>query len=397
MIKGFHFDGRSGEFNSYNSVEFRGRGDVGAQHVRLTNCAMTNLIAEDTSSKWIQLFGRHNRIDHCWFSGKNSRGALITVELGYLNANQTAEHQIAWNYIADFAPQPGTDNEAIRIGSSEDQYKRAKCLVERNLFFRCNGENEVITNKSSFNTYRSNTFRQCNGALVLRHGHHARVEGNFFFGDGAADSGGIRVSDSHHVIVNNYMQDLTGTTWNAAFSILGGKQTSGKPGIGYQAVDDIVVAHNSIINCKRSILFNNEKGSRAPTGVMANNLVVSRSDPLILNELSTEKMTWNGNLLYGASVGAPVEAITSNPQLKESRGLLRPSASGAAVDAAENLVIEIDRDIDGQTRPNFDRDIGADEVVGPRGNVSLAALAPDDVGVSFPVATAVASNKATKP
>ena len=136
---------------------------------------MTNLIAKGNSSKWVQLFGRHNVIDHCHFSGKKSKGALITVELGDLESNETAEHRIAWNYFADFAFQEGTDNETIRVGYSGDQNKPATCLIERNLFFRCDGENEIITNKSSFNTYRFNTFRRCNGALVLRHGHHARV------------------------------------------------------------------------------------------------------------------------------------------------------------------------------------------------------------------------------
>ena len=229
VIEGFHFAGQDGQFNSYNTVELRGRNNVGAQHVRLTDCAFTNLTPEDSSSKWIQIFGRHNTIDHCFFSGKSSRGALITVELGYLSDSETAEHRIAWNHFANFAPQDGTDNETIRIGSSSDQHKPATCVVERNLFTRCNGENEIITNKSGFNTFRSNTFRQCSGALVLRHGHHARVEGNYFIGAGADDAGGIRVSDSHHVIVNNYLQDLTGTTWNAAFSILGGKKSPARP------------------------------------------------------------------------------------------------------------------------------------------------------------------------
>ena len=383
VIEGFHFDGRNGETNSYNSVEFRGRNGVGAQHVRLTNCAMTNLVAKGSSSKWIQIFGRYNTIDHCHFSGKRSRGALLTVELGYLDANETAEHRIAWNYFADFAPQEGTDNETIRVGYSGDQNKPATCLIERNCFFRCNGENEIITNKSSFNTYRFNTFRQCDGALVLRHGHHARVVGNFFFGEGAKNAGGIRVVDSHHVIANNYMKDLTGTTWNSAFSILGGKKASGRPNSGYQAVDGIVVAHNSIINCRRSIFLNDAKGSRAPTGVIANNLVVSSSAPLILGKLPCGELTWVGNLLHGAPVGASVEAITSDPQLTVSSGLLRPTASGPAVDAAARIAVAVETDVDGQLRPKVNKDIGADEVVGARGRISIPPLEPCDVGVNF--------------
>ena len=383
VIEGFHFDGRDGESNSYNSVEFRGRNNVGAQHVRLSNCAMTNLIAEGSSSKWIQIFGRFNTIENCHLSGKNSKGALITVELGDLDANETAEHRIAWNYFADFSPQEGTDNETIRIGFSGDQDKPATCVIERNYFIRCNGEHEIITNKSSFNTYRSNTFRECNGALVLRHGHHARVEGNYFFGDGAKNAGGIRVIDSYHIIVNNYLQDLTGTKWNSAFSILGGKQVSGQPHSGYQAVDGIVVAHNSIINCKRSIFLNKAKGSRAPTGLFANNLVVSNSAPLILDELPCEELMWVGNLFYGATVGAPIAGNTSDPQLRFSDELLRPDSSGPVIDAATSIELAVEKDVDGQTRPIVNKDIGADEVVGAQGKISLSPLKAEDVGVNF--------------
>ena len=208
VIQGFRFDGSSGGPNNYNTVQFRSRSGKSAQHVRLTNCALTNLTVRESSSKWLLIYGRFNTVDHCHFSGKNSKGALVTVELGYLGTKETAEHRVEWNYFGDITPQEGSDNEAIRIGSSGDQNKPATCFVGRNYFVRCNGENEVVSNKSSINTYFANTFRQCNGALVLRHGHHARVEGNYFFGDGAEDAGGIRVVDSHHHIVNNHLQEL---------------------------------------------------------------------------------------------------------------------------------------------------------------------------------------------
>jgi poly(beta-D-mannuronate) lyase len=383
VIEGFHFAGREGKFNSYNAVEFRGRKNVGAQHVRLTNCAMTDLVAEESSSKWVLLYGNHNRIDHCHFVGKRSKGALITVELGYLKDDEKAGHRIERNHFADFTFQEGTDNEVIRLGNSEDQHKPASCVVERNYFFRCDGENEIISNKSSHNIYRGNTFQKCNGALVLRHGHHARVEGNYFFGDGAKDSGGIRVSDSHHVLVNNYLQDLRGTTWNSAFSILGGKKASGGTDNGYQAVDGITVAHNSIINCARSIYLNKAKGSRAPTGVMANNLVVSRSGPLVVEELSSDKMEWVGNLFHGAEVPASLAAITSDPLLEESNGLLLPSASGSAVDASVTIAFKVGIDIAGLTRPESGSDLGSHEMVGGTGKAHLARLHPDEVGASF--------------
>lgn len=383
VIKGFHFDGTDDKVNSYNTFQFRGNGGTQAQHVRLTDCAFTNLKADDESSKWILVYGQHNSIDHCHFSGKNSKGALLTIELGYLKGDETAEHQFNHNYFADIAPQEGNDNETIRIGFSGDQNKSARVVVRQNYFVRCNGENEIISNKSSYNVIQQNTFRQCDGALVLRHGHHAKVEGNFFIGDGAQNAGGIRVSDSHHTIVNNYLQGLTGTTWNAAFSILGGKQVSGGTSNGYQAVDDITVMHNTILNCKRSIYLSKAKGSRAPTGMFANNLISSSFGPLITEDLSAAKLKWIGNLMHGAPVGPDLEVITTDPRLKKRNGLLRPDPSGPAAGQAIQCGIKVAKDIDGQTRPDSGSDIGADEVSGPIGKRSAFPLKPSDVGVSF--------------
>ncbi len=383
VISGFHFTSAEGKFNAYNTFQFRSNSSQLAKHVRLTDCAFTNLMSEDSTSKWVLIYGQSNSIDHCHFSGKNKKGALITVELAYLDAEATAGHQISHNYFGDVAFQEGSDNETIRIGSSDDQSKQARCIVSENYFVRCNGENEIISSKSSYNVFERNTFRQCDGALVLRHGHHAKVDGNFFFGDGAKNSGGIRVVDSHHVITNNYLQDLTGTTWNSALSILGGSQKSGGNTNGYQAVDNISILHNSIINCRRSIFLNKAKGSRTPTGVIANNLISSTSAPLVKADLSFSKLQWTGNLMYGATVGTELEVTTLDPILKESGGLLRPAASGPAADAATKCAVVVSKDIDGQSRSDAGADIGADEVSGAIGKIVSTPLTPEAVGVSF--------------
>ena len=383
VIEGFHFDGGPNEINNYNTFQFRSNSGSPALHCRLTNCAFTNLKTDEQTSKWVLIYGQCNSIDHCHFSGKDSKGALITVELAYLPAEARAEHQISENYFGDVAPHEGTDNETIRIGSSEDQNKRSNCVVDRNYFVRCNGENEIISSKSSYNVFENNTFRQCDGALVLRHGHHATVEANYFFGDGASDVGGIRVVDSHHSITNNYLQDLTGTSWNAAFSILGGKQVSGGNDNGYQAVDEIAVVHNSILNCQQSLFLNEAKGARAPTGLIANNLVSSSFGSLVTGDLSTAKLTWVGNLMHGAEVDPTLVAITDDPKMSETNGLLRPDAAGPAAGSAVSCGVYVKTDIDGQVRPQLKADVGADQVSGSLGKIVSMPLTPAEVGVSF--------------
>ena len=218
---------------------------------------------------------------------------------------------------------------------------------------------------------------------MLRHGHHARVEGNWFFGDGAKDAGGVRVVDSHHTIVNNYFQDLTGEKWNAALSILGGSEPSGGEGNGYQTVDDLSVVNNTLVNCKRSVLLNKAKGSRAPSGLFANNLISSSNAPLVTDQLEADKMKWIGNIMHGAAIGPNISAIAGDPGLAQSGGLWRPSVSGVAVGAAVESGVEVTQDLDGQTRPKTGVDIGADEVDGAIGKPIYFPLKSSDVGVSF--------------
>ena len=365
IIEGFHFDGKGGAASAYNPVQFRGSGDVGAEHIRITNCAFTSLDNKETTAKWIQIYGRFNQIDHCHFSGKPNKGALITIELGGLAPQQSAEHAIRWNYFADVAANEGSDNETIRLGFSGDQNRPAKCVVEHNLFLRCNGENEIISNKSSYNRYSANTFRQCNGALVLRHGHHATVNGNFFLGDGAKDAGGIRINDSHHCIFNNYMQGLTGTTWNAAISIEGGKKPSGGDSNGYQAVDDVTIVHNSIVNCAKSIFLNSKHGKRAPTGVVANNLIFvdDLNKKLVDASLPTVGLSWSQNLFFGAELLPALPGLREDPQLIANNGLFSLSETSPAVDAAKGTFDFVTSDVENRARSSDAKDIGADEFV----------------------------------
>ncbi len=49
--------------------------------------------------------------------------------------------------------------------------------MENNWFEGCDGETEIISNKSGGNTYRGNVFFRSAGALTLRHGNGNRVIG----------------------------------------------------------------------------------------------------------------------------------------------------------------------------------------------------------------------------
>lgn len=79
-------------------------------------------------------------------------------------------------------------------------------VVQHNLFEDCDGDAEVISNKSSDNIYRYNTFRSNRGSLVLRHGDRNRVEGNYFL----SNTGRFRMYGDKHTVLGNYFSGNNG-------------------------------------------------------------------------------------------------------------------------------------------------------------------------------------------
>src|SRR5678816_1518562 len=74
------------------------------------------------------------------------------------------------NYFHDFTSPGGNGAETIRWGLSGLSLSTGDGLCEYNLFIRCDGENEMISNKSSGNTYRYNTVIDAR-EISQRHGN----------------------------------------------------------------------------------------------------------------------------------------------------------------------------------------------------------------------------------
>jgi len=119
-------------------------------------------------------------------------------------------HTIHYNWFGPRPPPGENGGETIRVGDSGTSMQSSRTLVEDNYFEQCNGEIEIISNKSCDNSYRSNTFEDCEGALTLRHGNRCLVEGNFFLGNGRRSTGCVRIVGEDHRVVNNYLERLTG-------------------------------------------------------------------------------------------------------------------------------------------------------------------------------------------
>jgi len=144
-----------GSIPSGHVVEFKS----GSHGCRLTGCAIVEYNPSNlyTNYKWVSLYGKQHRVDHCFFSGQRHIGVTLTVWLDGTANNDTVDH-------CYFGNRPlGWDNgfETIRIGTSDWSLTASRTTVEYNLFEKCDGEMEMVSNKSCDNVYRYNTFVSC--------------------------------------------------------------------------------------------------------------------------------------------------------------------------------------------------------------------------------------------
>ena len=213
---------------------------------------------------WILMFGRHNRFDHNHVEGKGNLGVTMAVRLDG-EENQRNHHRIDHNY---FGPRPilgSNGGETLRIGTSHHSLSDSLTVVENNVFDRCDGELEIISNKSGGNVFRGNLFLESRGTLTMRHGNNAVIEDNVFLGNGVPNTGGIRVINKGHVIRNNYLHGLTGYRFGAAFTVMNGVPDS--PLNRYHQVEDVLMENNSIIECDYIEMAGGSDNERSATPI----------------------------------------------------------------------------------------------------------------------------------
>jgi poly(beta-D-mannuronate) lyase len=341
----------------------------------LENC---NHPTDAGETRWISLYGRRNRVDHCSISGKTGKGTTLVAFLG----EEPNEHRIDHNYFGPRKKVGKNGGETLRIGDSDTAHLSSKTIVEDNYFEECDGEAEIISNKSCDNVYRRNVFVRCSGALTLRHGHRCLVEANYFLGQRAAGTGGVRIIGEGHRVVNNYFSDLQGDDHRAALCMMNGIADS--PANGYSPVKGAVVAFNTFINCKETIVVGLADGAKSTVPpadcTIANNLIVAKR-PAVLFRSEPAGFRWAGNLVQG-NVGATLEGVRAVEDLKLLHvGELWTLSSGSpAIDSAANALSDVAKDIRGVER-DAHPDVGCEEFVKDEADGTLLNL--DDVGASW--------------
>ena len=163
VVKGLYF--KNGYTPSSTVIDFHIDGKQIAN-----NCTVTDCVIEDftqlnrvNDDHWVEFWGRHNELSQCYIAGKSNQGPTIMV---ILKGNEQINnyHKIVNNH---FGPRPrkgGPHGETIQIGDSGTSMAPCFTTVANNLFERCDGEVEIISNKSNNNIYRNNVFYKSEGS-----------------------------------------------------------------------------------------------------------------------------------------------------------------------------------------------------------------------------------------
>jgi len=128
---------------------------TGTSHCRFTRNIIELNITSTNAVSYINISGDDVQIDRNELRNKSTLGEMLNISgSGSQVARRLWVHH---NYFHDFTSPGGNGAETIRWGLSGLSLSTGDGLCEYNLFVHCEGENEMISNKSSGNTYRYNT------------------------------------------------------------------------------------------------------------------------------------------------------------------------------------------------------------------------------------------------
>ncbi|MEL7160917.1 MAG: polysaccharide lyase 6 family protein, partial [Bacteroidota bacterium] len=98
VVEGLVF--RNGHTPTSEVIAFRTDKEALCNHCRVTECVIDNYNPAERfeSDYWVALYGKHNRFDHNYLTGKRNQGVLLAVRL---NAEESREnfHRIDHNYF----------------------------------------------------------------------------------------------------------------------------------------------------------------------------------------------------------------------------------------------------------------------------------------------------------
>ncbi len=302
-------------------VAFRESSKAVASNSRVTGLVIDDYTNPDASDQdyWVSFYGSHNRLDHSQLRGKTNAGPTVVV---VRDATQGLDnqHRIDHNW---FGPRPAlgvNGGETIRVGTSDTSLSDSNSTVENNWFEGCDGETEIISNKSGGNTYRGNVFYRSAGALTLRHGNGNRVIDNVFLGDDKAGTGGVRIINADQTVSNNYFERLAGSSNRSALAVMDAQ--ADPPLSGYAPVVNATISRNTFVDvAKISFGVGHDE---------AKGIVVAASNS-----------RFTGNLIVNRTSRNPPNAASSLAGISFSGNVQSPQASPVFPGGVEGRTITL--------------------------------------------------------
>lgn len=362
VIRGFKFTHAAGR----NSI------GAGTRHVRYTR----NTFECTGEGAYLAVTGDDAEVDHNEFRNKKTAGSMLSVTgTGSQVARRVWVHH---NYFHNFSNAWSTGAETLRVGLSSQSMSTGAAIVEHNLFVRCVGENELISNKSSGNTYRYNTILDSPGAqLALRHGNDCLVYGNYL-----RNTEGLRIFGDRHLVFSNYFEKnyIGINLGNGSAEV-----ADGAPLTTHDRPDNCVIVFNTLVNNRTHY----QMSRRTPTALGATGTTFAHN--ILQGGGTAAKIegpypgaSWSGNILWETVPGDMPDGAyaRTNPRLEAGAdGVYRLREGSPAIDAASGEFPLVLVDLEGQARSGK-LDTGADEVSTAPAVARL--LTPADVGPQAP-------------
>ncbi|HCD34309.1 MAG TPA: hypothetical protein DER01_18000 [Phycisphaerales bacterium] len=337
VVSGFDLNG--GSIPSDWVIRF----ENGSQFCRLTQTRIHDKNGDGHKAKWVYIHGLDHEIDHCTFTNKIIEDNLLTVWLNDGDSQKGVRHHIHHNY---FANRPkGTDKngwEIMRIGDSKTSMQAGRVKVSQNLFEKCDGEIEVISNKSCFNLYENNTFLHCKGQMTLRHGNHCVVRDNVFIGEGHALNSGVRIIGEGHIVEGNHLEKLGGEMFYGA--IVMNNALSNGPLHGYWPVKDCVIRNNVLIECRTpfdiGVKSDRSKAFVSPTDTLIEGNTVINPIGLSVIQFRNKnqgQLTWKNNRITGMDLSQKLVLGNESPLQPDAFDLLKDNPASIRASSLQRL------------------------------------------------------------
>lgn len=356
----------------------------GTSHCRFTRNVIELAIPAGSDVSYLNISGDDVQIDHNELRNKSTLGEML--DIAGSDSQVARRLWVHHNYFHDFSSPGGNGAETIRWGLSGLSLSTGEGLCEYNLFVRCEGENEMISNKSSGNTYRYNTVLDCvGGEISQRHGNDCYYYGNYL-----RNTQGMRVYGDRHRIFNNYFES------NSIGVNMGngdGDVYNGAALTAHDRPDDNIVAFNTFIgNGTHYEMAGRTGGLGSSNTVVANNIFQGGGSMASISGSAPYTGTWTNNLRWNTSSAGNMPASgyqNVNPLLaRDASSVYHLQAGSPAINAgvgaydaygSYSTFSYVTNDLDGQPR-DASKDIGADEF--SPAQPTVRQLTTNDVGVA---------------